>query len=72
MKYGVSVPVTGFYYVEVEAETEQEAINKAKNKVYSLDIGRDLDDWNIHDEIVDDSLAAFNGILNKIVIDELE
>lgn len=70
-KYGVSIPITGYLYVEVEAETEKEAIIEAKKPDIDFRIGGDLYDWGMHDEIVDESLV-FHGVLNKIVIEELD
>lgn len=49
MKYGVSIPVAGFVYTEVEADSEKEAIEKAFDVDHTPD---DIEEWGIYEKIV--------------------
>ena len=42
-KYGVSIPVTGYIYVEVDADSEEEAENLALNMDLTID---SIESWS--------------------------
>jgi hypothetical protein len=64
--YGISMPITGFIYKEVEADSEEEA----KNEFHKLELKtEDIEDWDIHDHIVKGNV--FYGQLNDVTIDEI-
>ena len=64
--FAVSVPIAGFIYIEVEAENEEEA----KQKAFESDAGvRDIEEWDMHEKIVEGNI--FHGSLNEIEIEEI-
>lgn len=64
--YGVSIPVAGYIYIEIEAEDE----NDAKEKAFQSDIDiKDIEEWDVHEEICRGNV--FHGNLNKILIEDL-
>ena len=70
-KYGVSIPITGHYYVEVEANNRKAAIVKAKYRCLDADIGGgDLQNWDMQNEITTDS--SLNRPLTSIDVKHLE
>lgn len=47
--YGVLLPITGQIYVEVEAETEEDAIEKALEAEL---LRENIEEWDAHKKIV--------------------
>ena len=62
-KYYVTFPVTGIAGVEVEANSEEEAIELA----WQGDVV--LEEWDIHSEIVQGNI--FRGMQNEIDVQEV-
>lgn len=58
--YGVTLPVTGILYVEVEAENENDAIDKAMEADVTID---DIQEWESHRQIVQGNV--FHGHTNN-------
>lgn len=48
-KFSVAVPMTGVFFVEVDAEDEEKAIDLAMQKDFKIE---DLENWEIHRYIV--------------------
>ena len=46
-KYGVSIPVAGYVYKEVEAESKEEALEKAFDEGYKDDEIAELDMYDV-------------------------
>lgn len=64
--YGVSMPITGFVYVEVEAESEEDA----KKAFYEQEITvSDVEEWDTCEEITRGNV--FCGIINSMEIEEV-
>lgn len=64
--YGISMPVTGFIYKEVEADSEEQA----KEMFYQLEITtEDISDWGIHEHVTQGNV--FYGELNDVLIEEV-
>ncbi len=63
--YTVVLPVTGSLYVEVKAESEEAAIEKAFEKDLTVDM---LEDWNVHREICQGNV--FHGEQNEAYAEE--
>lgn len=59
-EWSVQVPITGFVLVIVEAETEEEAVQKAL-EVYVTKV--DIEEWATCEQIVTGNV--FNGVINK-------
>lgn len=61
-EWSVQVPITGFVLVivEAEAETEEEAVQKAL-EVYVTKV--DIEEWATCEQIVTGNV--FNGVINK-------
>lgn len=59
-EWSVQVPITGFVLVIVEAETEEEAVQKAL-EVYVTKA--DIEKWATCEQIVTGNV--FNGVINK-------
>ena len=67
-KYNVYVPICGYVYLEVEAEDEQEAIDKAFENGCSTD---DIVEFDMYEHIVQGNV--FYGAMNDVdVIPENE
>lgn len=64
--YGVSLPITGSVYVEVEANSEEEAIEKALESEVTSD---DIEGWETHQQIVQGNV--FYGQLNEAHAEEV-
>lgn len=62
--YTVSVPISGYICIDVEANSEQEAITKAFEEA-TLE---DLEEWEMHECIVEGNV--FHGLMNEIDIFE--
>ncbi|MCY6957850.1 hypothetical protein [Clostridium brassicae] len=60
--YTVSVPISGWVCVSVEANNEDEAISKAFEEA-TLE---DLEEWEMHKCIVEGNV--FHGLMNEIDI----
>ena len=66
MKYGVTLPVTGYAYIEVEADNREEALDKA-HMIVEID---DIVEWSTCNHIIKGNI--FNGELNDYEIEEME
>lgn len=64
MKYGVTIPISGIAYVEVEANSRQEAIDKA----FDEDLG--ILEWEAHHIIAQGNV--FHGHTNQVSAEEIE
>ncbi len=64
--YGVTLPITGTVYVEVEAESEDDAIEKALESEVDSD---DIESWETHRKIVQGNV--FYGGQNEADAQEL-
>lgn len=58
--YSVKVPITGYLYVDVEAESEKEAIAAALEADTKL---QDVEEWSVHEHITQGHF--FYGLLNS-------
>lgn len=67
-KYFVTVPISGYASIEVEANTEEEAINKAINS-NDLNLGN-IAEWDAHAHINEGNVC--NAILWNAVAEEIE
>lgn len=65
-RYSVTVPFSGYAVVDVEAEDERAAIDKALGEV-SLD---DIQEWETHEQIVEGNV--FHGNRNKAEAELIE
>ncbi|MFK5891899.1 MAG: hypothetical protein QM504_01610 [Pseudomonadota bacterium] len=65
--YSVSMPITGFIYVEVEAASEVEAKQKFYDGNHSLE---DVEEWSTHESIADGNVI--HCVLSSMEIDELK
>lgn len=64
--YAISMPITGFIYSEVEADSEEEA----KEKFYQLEhTTDDIEEWDMHEHITQGNI--FFGELNDVEIEEM-
>lgn len=64
--YGISMPISGFIYKELEAESEEEA----KEKFYALEITtQDISYWDMNEKIVNGSV--FCSLLDAVIIEEV-
>ncbi len=60
-RYGVRLPVSGYVYVEVEADDEEAAIEAA---FMSDDVVRDnIEEWETHQQIVRGNVCS--AVLNE-------
>lgn len=66
MKYGVSLPFTGYVYVEVEAENEEKALDKAWDEA-TLD---DMVEWGFTEHICRGNVL--DVVLNDCEVEEVE
>ncbi|AGH31861.1 hypothetical protein VPIG_00003 [Vibrio phage PWH3a-P1] len=65
--YEVLVPITGYIIVEVEADNEKEAIEKAfESDELNID---NINEWDTHEAIVQGNV--FYGIQNEIEVEEI-
>lgn len=64
--YDVYIPITGFIKLEVQAENEDEAINKALKKEVTTD---DIEEWETHNHVVKGNV--FYGKLKEIEVLEV-
>lgn len=64
--FGVTIPITGIAYVEVEADSEEEALEKA----FEGDVTSDhLQEWETHRQIVEGNV--FHGHTNEASAEEV-
>jgi hypothetical protein len=64
--YAISMPITGFIYKEVEADSEEQA----KEKFHQLELKTDdIEDWEIHNHVTQGNM--FYGMLNDVDIEEV-
>lgn len=66
-KYGVSIPVAGYVYKEVEAESKEEALEKAFDEGYKDDEIAELD---MYDVLVEGSVCYTYH--TKVEVEEIE
>lgn len=66
-KYGVSIPVAGYVYKEVEAESKEEALEKAFDEGYKDDEIAELD---MYDVLVDGNVCYTYH--TKVEVEEIE
>ena len=66
MKYGGSLPLTGWIYLEVEAKNEKEALDKARDKA-TLD---DMVEWEFTEKVCSGHVSY--AVLNEAEGEELE
>jgi hypothetical protein len=67
-KYSVQVPITGYVIVEVEADSEDAAIDVALYRGAEL---ADIDEWTTHRQVVYGNVcAALCNKANAELIDE--
>ncbi|ALM62171.1 hypothetical protein AXI64_gp179 [Vibrio phage qdvp001] len=65
--YEVLVPITGYIVVEVEAENEKEAIDKAfESDDLTID---NINEWDTHENIVQGNV--FYGVKNEVEVEEV-
>ena len=66
--YGITMPVTGFIYREVKAESP----NQALELFYSgVDLTKnDIEEWDIHEKIVEGNI--FHGTINEMTVEEVQ
>ena len=62
--YYLEIPITGIIAIEIEAETEQEAIKKAFDEI-TID---DILEWEAHENITQGNV--FYGMLNSINVNQ--
>lgn len=69
-KYGVSIPLTGYIYIEVEADSEQAAEEAAWEK-FNVE-GEKAGDiaWELVDHVTTGNV--FHGELNDVCVDEIK
>lgn len=65
--YVVRIPITGYVIVEVEAESEEEAIEKAFNSEILSD---NIEEWELHQQVVTGNV--YHGMLNSIEIEKYQ
>lgn len=53
-KYGVSIPIAGYIYKEVEADSKQEAIDKAFEEGYE---DEDIVELDMYDKLVEGNVC---------------
>lgn len=53
-KYGVSIPIAGYVYKEVEAETKEEALEKAFDEGFEDDEIAELD---MYDKLIEGNIC---------------
>ena len=66
-KYGVSIPVSGYVYKEVEAESKEEALEKAFDEGYKDDEIAELD---MYDVLVEGNVCYTYH--TKVEVEEIE
>lgn len=66
-KYGVSIPVAGYVYKEVEAESKEEALEKAFDEGYKDDEIAELD---MYDVLVEGNVCYTYH--TKVEVEEIE
>ena len=66
-KYGVSIPVAGYVYKEVEAESKEEAFEKAFDEGYKDDEIAELD---MYDVLVEGNVCY--TYRTKVEVEEIE
>ena len=63
--YYVTIPITGYVFVDIQAESEDEAKEKAFNSDFC---SNDIEEWSTHEKIVEGNV--FYGMQNEIDIEE--
>jgi hypothetical protein len=66
-RYGVCIPITGFVYVEVEAGSKREAIDKA----FEQDLSEaEIEEWNLHEHVTEGNVC--HATLNSARAEEIK
>ena len=66
MKYGVSLPFTGYVYVEVEAENKKEALEQAQDNATL----NDMVEWEFTKKVCSGHVSY--AVLTEAEVEELE
>lgn len=66
-KYNVMLPVAGYVSCEVEAESEDEAIEKAKDVDFSTS---DIEEWNVYVDLMKGNVCQAEYV--EAVAEEIE
>lgn len=53
-KYGVSVPISGYVYIEVEAENEEEALDKVFAQGFEDD---DIQELEMYEKLIEGNIC---------------
>lgn len=64
--FGLTIPITGYIYKEVEAETENEAIEIAFEQGYTLS---NIQETDMHEKVCRGNV--FYGLMNEMEVDDL-
>ena len=65
-KFGVTIPLTGYVYVELEAESEEEAVAKGMAEDFSV---VDIEDWETVEQVCQGNICY--AMENKAYAEEL-
>ena len=63
--YAVSIPITGYIYDEIEADSAEEATEKLMQCAET----KHIEEWDLHEHIVQGNV--FYGHLNSILVEEI-
>ena len=66
MKYGVSLPFTGYVYVEVEAENKKEALEQAQDNATL----NDMCEWEFTEKVCSGHVSY--AVLTEAEVEEVE
>lgn len=66
-KYGLSIPIAGYVYIEIEAENEQQAIDKAFENGWE---DEDVQELNMYEKLVQGNVCYVNH--TRIDVEEIE
>lgn len=66
-KFGVSVPIAGYVYIEVEAENKKEAVEKAFDQGYTQD---DIQEIDMYERIIEGNVCHVWH--NRVEVEELD
>ena len=61
--FGVIIPIAGHLYCEVEATTEEEAIEKAMDMEHTIE---EIEEWDYYQELVTGNVMHYS--VNKIEV----
>lgn len=66
-KYGLEIPIAGYVYLEIEADSEEEAIEKAFEQGWEQD---DIQEIDMYEQIVEGNICHVWH--NRVEVAELE